>query len=70
MNIQTLTNLLLGLMEKHGKDVEVRIGDQIEVGPYSHDRVGGVWTDRPDRGGAIQSVILCAEDTDWKDENS
>ena len=68
MNVQTLVNLLLPIMEAHGKDVEIRIGDQIECGPYSHDKVGGVWTDRPDSGGVIQSVILCAEDSEWRDE--
>jgi len=68
MNVQTLTNLLLELMEKHGKDVEVRIGDQIEAGPYSHDRVGGVWTNREDNAGGVHYVILCAEDSDWEDE--
>lgn len=68
MNVQTLTNLLLGLMEEHGKDVEVRIGDQIEAGPYSHDRVGGCWTNRPDNAGGVQYVVLCAEDTQWHDE--
>ncbi len=68
MNVQTLTNLLLELMEKHGKDVEVRIGDQIEAGPYSHDRVGGVWTNREDHVGGVHYVILCADDSQWHDE--
>jgi len=68
LNIQTLTNILLELMDKHGKDVEVRIGDQIEAGPYYHDRVGGVWSNRPDNAGGVYYVILCAEDTDWKEE--
>lgn len=68
MNVQTLTNVLLALMDKHGKDVEVRIGDQIELGPYSHDRVGGVWTNQPDNAGGVHYVILCAEDTNWQDE--
>lgn len=68
MNVQTLTNLLLQLMDKHGKDVEVRIGDQIEAGPYSHDRVGSAWTNRPDNAGGVHYVILCAEDSNWRDE--
>lgn len=68
MNVQTLINLLVDLADKHGNDVEVRIGDQIEDGPYSHDRVGGVWTNRPDNAGGIQYVVLCAEDTQWHDE--
>lgn len=69
MNVQTLVNLLLPLMEKHGKDLEIRIGDQIQAGPYSHDRVGSVWTNRPDNAGDVYYVILCAEDTNWKDES-
>jgi len=64
MNIQDLTTLLLELMETHGKDTEIRIGDQAEAGPYFHDRVGGVWTSDTGPG----YVILCAEDTDWVDE--
>ncbi len=65
MNVQDLTNLLLGIMEEHGKEVEIRIGDQIEAGPYSHDRVGGVWESKPD--GGDHCIILCAEDTNWRD---
>jgi hypothetical protein len=69
MNIQDLTNLLLGLMDQHGKEVEVRIGDQIEAGPYFHASVGGVWTDRTGSGGEVTKVILCANDDDpWTSE--
>ena len=68
MNIQTLANILLELMDKHGRDVEVRIGDQVEAGPYYHDRVGGVWSSRPDDGGGVHYVIICAEDTQWIEE--
>jgi len=49
-------------------DTEVRVGDQNDCGPYFHDRVGSIWTDQPDDTGDIQSVIICAEDTDWKSE--
>ena len=42
MNVQTLTNVLLALMDKHGKDVEVRIGDQIEYRTQRGRRVAVV----------------------------
>ena len=68
MNVQTLINLLVDLADKHGNDVEVRIGDYVEAGPYVHDRVGSVWTTAPDNGGVVREVILCADDTSWRDE--
>lgn len=50
-------------------DTEVRIGDQIEAGPYSNASVGGVWTSPPDRNGEVERVILCAnDDAPWLDE--
>ena len=45
------------------QDPEVRIGDQVESGPYLHAPVGGVFE------GAKGSVILCAnDDAEWHDE--
>lgn len=64
MKVQELIEVLGQL----APDMEVRVGDQIELGPYSHDRVGGVWTSRPNNAGDIQYVILCAEDTNWQEE--
>lgn len=59
---------LIAVLGNLSADMEVRIGDQLDLGPYSHDRVGGVWTSRPNHAGDIQYVILCAEDTNWQDE--
>lgn len=65
MNAQDLTNILLEAMDKHGKNVEIRIGDQIEAGPYSHDRVGLVCSHERSNGTPV--IIICAEDADWED---
>ncbi len=65
MKVRDLYQLLHDMMPAHSED-EIRIGDQLGIGPYYHDRVGGVWTS--DRGPTPPRVILCAEDTDWKDE--
>ena len=59
---------LIAVLGNLSADMEVRIGDQLDLGPYSHDRVGGVWTSRPNHAGDIQYVILCAEDANWQDE--
>jgi hypothetical protein len=60
---------LMELLKTQPADAEVRIGDQIEGGPYSNAPVGGVWTSPPDRNGSIERVILCAnDDTRWLDE--
>ena len=64
MNISQLRNLIALLPG----DAEVRIGDQIEAGPYLHQEVGGVWRSL-DNGGGHRAVILCAGDSDlWKSE--
>lgn len=45
-------------------NAHIRIGDQLEAGPYSHASVGGVWQ------GVDGDVILCAnDDEEWKDEH-
>jgi hypothetical protein len=44
-------------------DAEIRIGDQVESGPYLNAAVGGVFK------GTDGSVILCADDDDqWREE--
>ena len=62
---------LIDLLGKYSPDTEIRIGDQIEAGPYLHQEVGGVWTDRPGSRGEVGCVILCANDDNnlWKDES-
>ena len=77
MKASQLLAVLTGVIKEHGEDVEIRIGDQIMAGPYSHDRVGGVWWHVPGDGNDSlvgddkkawgPYVILCAEDTDWQD---
>jgi len=59
---------LIDLLGQYHPNREVRIGDHLGAGPYSHDRVGGVWAS-PNHGDGLQYVILCAEDTSWVDEN-
>ena len=42
---------------------EIRIGDQVESGPYLHASVGGVFK------GTQGEIILCANDDDqWREE--
>lgn len=67
MNVQEL----IVLLSQYPTDTEVRIGDQIEAGPYLHQEIGGAWTDRPGSRGGVSCVILCANDTSnlWKDES-
>jgi hypothetical protein len=64
MNVRELIEVLGQLPA----DTEVRLGDQLEEGPYFHDRVGSIWTDRPNNAGDIRYVMICAEDTDWRAE--
>ena len=55
---------LLTLLAAIDPDSEIRVGDVIECGPYSHTSVGGVW--RIDAG-----IVLCANpDDDWVNENA
>jgi hypothetical protein len=55
---------LVALLSKIDPDREVRIGDQIESGPYSHTSVGGVW--RIDAG-----IVMCASpDDEWVSEST
>lgn len=67
MNVQDLINALLEVVHTNGRDVEIRIGHEVE-GPTLHQKVGGVWT-IPDNEGGVSGVVLCADDDDlWKDE--
>jgi hypothetical protein len=44
-------------------DKEIRVGDQVESGPYLHASVGGIFQ------GSQGQVIICGNDDDqWKDE--
>lgn len=55
---------LLARVLVNGKDPEIRVGDQIESGPYLHASVGGVFE------GTGGDIILCGNDDDqWKDES-
>lgn len=54
---------LLFVLKGLPRDVEVRIGDQIEAGPYSHVKVGAVFK------GAGEVVIICGDpDGEWFEE--
>jgi hypothetical protein len=47
-------------------DAEVRIGDQVESGPYLHARIGGVFRSHNGR-----DIILTANDDEvWYDEEA
>jgi hypothetical protein len=58
--LETMIHLDPSSMQK-----EVRIGDQIESGPYLHASVGGVW-----RGRKGEVVIAANDDEVWKDESA
>ena len=59
---------LIDLLGGFHPDTEVRIGDQIEQGPYLHQAVGGVWKLLDDESG-VRGIVLCASDDDlWKEE--
>lgn len=67
MNILVLHALLGSLME--GKTIpelekiDIRIGDQIESGPYEHGSVVGIYR------GTDGDVIVCGGD-DWEEEET
>lgn len=64
MKVATLITLLKALPA----EAEIRIGDQIEAGPYSNAEVGGIWLSAPVNGSS-ERVILCAnDDAPWLDE--
>ena len=61
MNVRELIDVLAAI----DPDMEVRIGDQIESGPYSHTSVGGIWR------GAKGAVIVCGNpDDEWVNEST
>lgn len=54
---------LIRVLMEAPHDAEIRIGDQIESGPYLHASVGGAWR------GKLGAIILCAADDEvWEDE--
>ena len=60
---------LIALLNHLPMNAEIRIGDQIEAGPYLHQAPGGVWVKKDPNGAVVKSVILCAGDDDlWTDE--
>ena len=66
MNVRELFEVLERLVAADPRNwkKEIRIGDQIESGPYLHASVGGVF--RGEEG----QIIICANDDDrWKDES-
>jgi len=60
----TVGELLDALQGLHiDRRAEIRIGEQVEGGPYLHASVGGVWI------GNEGDIIICANDDEvWKDE--
>lgn len=69
MNILDLHELIGKLMD--GKtlaeleEMDIRIGDQVESGPYLHSAVGGIFK------GTDGDIILCAnDDDDWSEEET
>lgn len=65
MNVRELQNLLNYLIVKDQTilDREVRIGDQVESGPYLNASLGSIFK------GRNGDLILCANDDEvWKDE--
>jgi len=46
---------LAAVLRAASPEAEVRIGDQLEAGPYEHIQVGGVFK------GTAGEVILCAD---------
>ena len=48
---------------RKSEEIQIRIGDQVESGPYLHASVGGVFR------GTDGSIILCANDDEqWHEE--
>lgn len=67
MKVLELYHLLRSVINANvdNGEKEIRIGDQIEAGPYSHSPVGGVYL------GTWGEVIICADpDTPATDEES
>lgn len=65
MKVRDLHKLVVDLVAKDPSilEREVRIGDQIESGPYLHASVGGVWR------GRNNEVVFCANDDEqWQDD--
>jgi hypothetical protein len=55
---------LIDLLATIDPDMEVRIGDYLEAGPYAHTSIGGIW--RVEDG-----IVMCANpDDEWTEENS
>lgn len=54
---------LIRVLMEQPYDVEIRVGDQVESGPYLHASVGGIFK------GSKGEVVICANDDEvWKDE--
>jgi hypothetical protein len=63
MNVRELYDLLGQAIVNGQEAKEIRVGDQVESGPYLNASVGGVFQGR--KG----DVILCANDDEvWQDE--
>lgn len=61
MKVHELLNLLL----HQSGDAEVRIGDTLEDGPYSHARVASI-----SRGGSGDIILCGSDDEAWMNEDS
>lgn len=59
------TRELINLLMSQAHDADVRIGDQVESGPYLHASVGGVW-----RNGSGDVILTANDDKVWKDESA
>lgn len=65
MKVRELHELTARMMVTGNGDQEVRVGDQIESGPYLHASVGGVWE------GKKGDLIICPnDDSQWQDESA
>ena len=68
LTVKALMDILSGLPES----AEIRIGDQLEAGPYDHLPVGGVWTNHQSADSpSVVRVILCGnvDEEDWYEED-
>jgi len=52
------------IMEQYDPEAEVRVGDQIECGPYMNASVGGIFRSRDSK----RFVICANDDEQWKEE--
>jgi hypothetical protein len=60
VNVRELIEVLATI----APDTEVRIGDYLEAGPYTHTTVGGIW--RVEDG-----IVVCANpDDEWTAESA